>query len=73
MNGNFRKKTNLDWWKKLESAASKHQVTWEWTRGHSGHEVQEVADKTARAIAALGRVDHDLLEDAVVEIGVREV
>src|SRR5215813_7701526 len=73
MNGNFRKKTNLDWWNKLEKAASKHQVTWEWTRGHAGHEIQEIADKTARKIATLGKVDKDLLDDAVLDIGVMEL
>src|SRR5438132_40078 len=38
MNGRFRKKTNLDWWERLDRAASPHQITWEWTRGHAGHE-----------------------------------
>jgi ribonuclease HI len=73
MNGNFRKKTNLDWWNKLEKAASKHKITWEWTRGHAGHEIQEIADKTARKIAASGRVEKSLLEEAVLDIGVKEI
>ena len=73
MLGNFRKKTNLDWWSKLEKAASKHDVTWEWTKGHAGHEIQEVADKAARTIAALGRVDKAFLEEVVVDIGVKEL
>ena len=73
MKGNFRKKTNLDWWNKLEKAASRHKITWEWTRGHAGHEIQEVADKTARKIAAVGRVDKELLEEAVLDIGIKEV
>lgn len=73
MTGNFRKKTNLDWWAKLEKAAAKHQITWEWTKGHAGHEVQEIADKMARKIATLGRVDRALLEDAVARIGVVDI
>src|SRR3954454_2193916 len=73
MNGRFRKKTNLEWWDKLERAASKHEVTWEWTKGHAGHEIQEIADKTARTIATLGHVDRALLEDAVVNIGTTEL
>src|SRR5438093_1880970 len=68
MNGNFRKKTNLEWWNKLDKAAAKHQIIWEWTRGHAGHEIQGIADKTARKIATLGRVDKSLLEDAVLDI-----
>lgn len=73
MNGNFRKKTNHDWWKRLDSAAASHRVTWEWTRGHDGHEIQEIADKMARKIAGTGRVDQQLLDDAVVDIGVKEL
>lgn len=73
MKGNFRKKTNLDWWKRLENASHKHQITWEWTKGHAGHEIQEIADKTAKKIATLGRVDTDLLEDSVLDIGVKEI
>jgi len=73
MNGRWKKKANQDWWKKLEHAAAKHDITWEWTKGHAGHEIQEIADKTARKIAALGRADRDLLEDAVVDIGIKEI
>ncbi|HEY2867406.1 MAG TPA: RNase H family protein [Pyrinomonadaceae bacterium] len=73
MKGNWRKKANLEWWNKLERAAAKHEVTWEWVKGHAGHEIQEIADKTARKIATLGRADRDLLEDAVVDIGVKEL
>lgn len=73
MLGNFRKKTNLEWWNKLENAARKHDITWEWLKGHAGHEIQEIADKMARHTATLGRVDKDALEDAVADIGVAEL
>ena len=73
MLGNFRKKTNLEWWAKLEKAAQKHQITWEWTKGHAGHEIQEVVDKLARKTAQIGRVDKEFLDDAVAEIGVQEI
>lgn len=73
MLGNFRKKTNLEWWNKLESAARKHDITWEWVKGHNGHEVQEIADKMARNTALLGRVDPEAFEDAVLDIGVKEL
>ena len=62
-----------EWWKKLDSAAQKHEIRWEWTKGHAGHEVQEVADKMARKAAELGRIDEKLLEDAVSEIGITEI
>ena len=73
MKGNFKKKTNHDWWKRLESAAAPHRITWEWTRGHAGHEIQEIADTLARKVATQGRVDQEILDDAVVEIGVKEI
>ena len=73
MLGNFRKKTNHDWWKKLEHAAAKHKIKWEWVKGHSGHFVQEVADDIARKTAELGRVDEDFIDDAVLEIGIEEL
>jgi ribonuclease HI len=73
MTGRFRRKANLDWWKKLDDAAKKHQITWEWTKGHAGHEIQEVADKMARQTAELGRVDEEMLDEATAEIGVKEI
>lgn len=73
MTGNFRKKTNLEWWSKLEKAASGHKIKWQWTKGHAGHEIQEIADKMARKIATLGYVDQTMLDDAVADIGVQEL
>jgi ribonuclease HI len=73
MMGNFRKKTNHDWWAKLDKAAQKHTIKWEWVKGHAGHEVQEVADTMARTMAELGRVDETLLDEAVAELGVLEI
>ena len=73
MTGNFRNKTNLDWWEKLEAAAKKHQIKWEWIKGHAGHEVQEVADKAARNIAAAGHVEKGMLDELVAEIGILEL
>lgn len=73
MGGTWKRKTNHEWWQRLERAASKHQIKWEWVKGHDGHDVQEVADEMARAIAAQGRVDQEMLDDAVVDIGVKEL
>ncbi|MGC2237135.1 MAG: RNase H family protein [Pyrinomonadaceae bacterium] len=73
MSGNFRKKANLDWWEKLEKAAKKHQITWEWVKGHNGHEIQEVVDTLARKTAELGRVDEAIFDELVAEIGVKEI
>lgn len=73
MGGTWKKKTNHDWWRRLERAASRHQIDWEWTRGHAGHEIQEAADDLARRIATLGTVDETLLDDAAADLGVKEI
>lgn len=65
MSGRFRRKTNHEWWQRLDEAAGRHKVKWEWTRGHDGHVVQEAADRAARKIAAQGRVDDEVLRDAI--------
>lgn len=73
MIGNFRKKTNLDWWAKLDKAAQKHQIKWEWVKGHAGHEVQEIVDTLARKTAELGKVDEEMFDEAAAELGVTEI
>ena len=40
---------NIDLWKRLDLARSKHQVTWRWVKGHSGQDENERADALARA------------------------
>lgn len=72
MSGRFRRKTNHEWWKRLDEASSRHQVEWQWEQGHAGHVIQEAADKAARKIAALGHVEPAVLQDAVDKIGVIE-
>jgi len=73
MTGNFRKKTNLEWWAKLDKAAQKHTIKWEWVKGHNGHEVQEIVDTLARKTAELGKVDDKIFEELVAELGVLEI
>lgn len=68
MSGNFRRKANFDWWKQLDEAATSHIITWKWTKGHAGHEWQEVVDKTARKIATLGKVEENILLEAEVKV-----
>lgn len=40
---------NEDLWRRLEAAAERHDVTWEWVKGHAGHPENERADELARA------------------------
>lgn len=49
---------NQDLWVQLCYLQRKHVLTWEWVRGHSGHEYNEICDRLARsAIGAKGGVD----------------
>jgi ribonuclease HI len=73
MSGRFRRKSNPEWWARLDAAARKHNVAWEWAKGHAGHVIQEAADRAARGIAAAGRVDESILRDAIDRIGVTEL
>ena len=40
---------NKELWQRLDAAAERHDVTWEWIKGHAGHEHNERADELARA------------------------
>ncbi|MCL4153583.1 UNVERIFIED_CONTAM: hypothetical protein GTU68_000449 [Idotea baltica] len=39
---------NEDLWRLLDAAAARHDVTWEWVKGHAGHPENERADELAR-------------------------
>lgn len=40
---------NEDLWRELDEAAAKHDVDFEWVRGHAGHPENERADQLANA------------------------
>lgn len=40
---------NEELWKRLDAAQQRHQVSWEWVKGHAGHPENERADELARA------------------------
>lgn len=40
---------NEDLWRRLDEAAARHDVTWQWVKGHAGHPENERADELARA------------------------
>jgi len=40
---------NVELWQRLDAAAARHDVTWEWVKGHAGHPENERADALARA------------------------
>ena len=39
---------NEDLWRALDEAVKRHDVTWEWVKGHAGHPENERADELAR-------------------------
>lgn len=40
---------NEDLWRRLDEAQGRHNVQWEWVKGHAGHPENERADELARA------------------------
>ncbi len=39
---------NEDLWRRLDLAAARHEVAWDWVKGHAGHPENERADQLAR-------------------------
>ena len=39
---------NVDLWQRLEAAAARHDVHWQWVEGHTGNPGNEEADRLAR-------------------------
>ncbi|MCJ8168016.1 ribonuclease HI [Atopomonas sediminilitoris] len=45
---------NADLWQQLDSEVAKHEIQWQWVRGHTGHPGNERADQLAnRGVAEL--------------------
>ena len=42
---------NVDLWKRLDEAASRHNVRWKWVKGHAGHRENEICDRLAKIAA----------------------
>ncbi len=40
---------NVEPWQRLDEAQARHDVVWEWVKGHAGHPENERADALARA------------------------
>lgn len=42
---------NQDLWILLDQATQKHQIEWQWVKGHAGHRENEICDELARHAA----------------------
>lgn len=38
---------NQDLWQQLDEEVKRHQISWHWIKGHSGHQENEIADQLA--------------------------
>ena len=48
---------NVELWKALEAEVARHEsVTWEWVKGHAGHESNERVDRIATTEARLAEI-----------------
>jgi ribonuclease HI len=45
----WKRKKNTDLWPQIDALCATHKVTWEYVRGHNGHEYNERCDKLAVA------------------------
>lgn len=58
MQGEWSAKSNTDLWQRLDAVSAKHQVTWQWVRGHNGHPGNERAHtESVRAMRLKGQVE----------------
>jgi ribonuclease HI len=46
---------NADLWQRLDTEVAKHNISWHWVKGHSGHPENEMADTLAnRGVEEMG-------------------
>jgi len=66
---------NEDLWKRLDTAAARHEVQWKWVRGHTGHDENERCDLLAvQAAEKPGReVDGGYLRQESLDAGEAEL
>ncbi|MBM3948755.1 MAG: cyclic pyranopterin monophosphate synthase MoaC [SAR202 cluster bacterium] len=53
MTRNWKRNANTDLWPRLDALVASHRVRWEWVRGHTGHPLNELADRVAKEEAGL--------------------
>ena len=63
MRNKHEKARNVDLWKRLLALLNKHQVTFKWIRGHSGHAENERADHLAVSAAGQPGLPEDVRKE----------
>ena len=66
MMGRNHMRANRSFWSRLVKACYGNHVSWQWVKGHSGAQFQEVADRLARATA---RICCDISADDMEQLG----
>jgi ribonuclease HI len=65
MSGGFKRKTNHEFWERLDQAAGRHKVTWIWISGHNGRREHQAANHLAQAVANIGEVTPLILDETI--------
>ncbi|CAB0150346.1 Ribonuclease HI [Pseudidiomarina piscicola] len=56
---NRKQVKNADLWQALDSVAQRHEIQWEWVKGHAGHPQNERCDELARQAASGSKLHQD--------------
>ena len=56
---------NIDLWQRLDELVGRHQVTWKWVKGHSGHVENDRVDELARQQITLNAIKNAVVRDAL--------
>lgn len=55
----FRKKKNIDLWKKLDKLAVAFEIEWNWVKGHNGNTYNERCDTLCQEAMTLPELEED--------------
>ena len=58
---------NLELWKRLDGEAARHEIQWEWVKGHAGHPRNEYVNHLATRAAKEQNASGGLLESGFSE------
>ena len=62
--GTWKDALNADLWAQLLELCDRHQVQFQWVRGHDGNEGNERCDQLARTAATLDELERDVFYEA---------